>query len=203
MRRRNRIPADGQTNIDSIGKIVVLTMSVAFVVLALWLIATDRLKRPGYTLNLFYALMIILGGPIAYFFASATTRIELNSPSGRAWFGGGYAVSVFAVLFATRLVPPQHVYHLVRLNNIEEDVPAKQIAISEHSPAGAVFEDLSSDSGAYQFLCHFQPGSQDIKIRIKFSDDADFYTFVTTIRADSPPAELTLIRNPLGSNGEL
>ena len=181
-------------NLDAFGKLTGLLMSVLFFIFAVWFLMSGKLKGADQnTLNGFYALMIVLGGPIPYFFASSGELVKLRTPVGVICLTGGYAVVVAALYFVIAVIPSQHVWRLVKVVPPADDATARQVVLVDYSPPGSMFRVESAEgSRVFPFVLYFGP--EDTSIRATF-EVKDAYgprpcEPATLLRAGEPfPAE--------------
>lgn len=152
--------------LDTIGKIVGLIANVLFVAFAFFMIGSGRSNDlPDSSLRLFYALLIILGGPIPFFFVSSTTTIQLSTAWGKATIAGGYAIAIVAVFIVIKEIPPSGpIWRYVEVRG----VPADHLECSKMGSSGQLFMLApDSKSSLLRAVCKLNPGETvDITIKI-------------------------------------
>lgn len=159
-------------NVDALGKLTGLVMSVLFFIFAVWFLMSGKLEGAEQnTLNGFYVLMIVLGGPIPYFFASSSELVKLRTPVGVICLTGGYAVVVAALYFVHIVMPSQHVWRLVKIAPPADDDTVKRLVLVYSSPPGSMFRVESAErSRVLSYVLHFGPEDKDIKANFEIED---------------------------------
>jgi hypothetical protein len=158
-----------QIDIDTIGKLVAMCLSVVFVVFSLWYIGARRFSDAGYRemayLNAFF---IVLAGPIAYFFVNAATdKIKLSTGLGKIVLGGGYAVAVAALLLP-RMIPDEQVW---RCLTIKDGGAFTVVQPVDERPPGSVFPIMvDEEAGKHKFMCRFGAGEPEVTVEFKVND---------------------------------
>ncbi|MDB6025611.1 MAG: hypothetical protein JWM68_1834 [Verrucomicrobiales bacterium] len=176
---------------EKFGKIVGLVVSVGFIIFSCWLLQSGRFIAPTSTeLAGFYALFIILGGPIPYFFVSLATGLELKSWLGRFTVAGGYAVAVFAVVFVTNYVTAPELWRFI----VVKGELSSSISIECDSPNGNIFpisEANPSSHTSYKALCNLRDKA-GFKIAIFLRDDYGKYKQVAHTNVARLPEDLII-----------
>jgi hypothetical protein len=156
--------------VDFIGRLVGLMMSALFFLFAAYYLVSG--KAAGATqieLQVLYALMIILGGPIPYFFASATNaNVSLNTGAGRIWLAGGYAVSLAAVLVVMYVIPGHEVWRVIEFDNLKQKIPTRTINLWQDGGGSDVYRLQSDDSTPCRAWCRFRANVTAIGLTIRF-----------------------------------
>jgi hypothetical protein len=161
-------PPKGPLWLDSIGKLVGLLMSVLFFVLATWYLVSGNAGAAVIgQQQVFYALLIILGGPIPYFFVSTATSVSLKTPLGMCTIGGGYAIAAFAAYFVTSLIQEREVWRRFTLDNLEQKIESKEIQIWGTAADVELVKEASENGKPFEFLCRFEENDAQITVTIQ------------------------------------
>ena len=166
---------------DKFGKIVVLAMSVVFCVFVIWALSTGIITQWNQTaLGAFWFFVIVLGGPIAYYFSNTVSdRADISTPVGKATLVGGYAVSVAAYGVVTFFPPPdpkpvidplaQTAWRKCVLDNdLADDITdARSIVVTNLDGNGHLLEvPLVNERSRVEFYCCFDPKQKNMIVYI-------------------------------------
>jgi hypothetical protein len=165
--------------LDPVGKTVGLAMSVLFVVLAIWYLVsgTAAVALRGQQ-EVFYALMIILGGPIPYFFVGNATALSLKTPLGAFTVAGGYVVAIFACYFVTNLMTEREVWRRFALDNIEQRIESNRIQIWMESNAAELHKEEMEPNKPFHFMCFFHGNDAQAVVTIQIPDPVVGFRFI-------------------------
>lgn len=175
-RRRTTGGGEAGLEIHQVGKLFGLVLSVLFLILAilyLALLLTGALpSATDASSHLFYILLIVLGGPIPYFFASSADKVELKTPMGKVVLGGGYAV-VVAAMIVVIWVLPTGAWRQIEVKVPPEDATVRDVQVVDSVPAGSEVYKVESDAPGrlYKCVCYFGPNIPEIKARFTLVDD--------------------------------
>jgi hypothetical protein len=180
MPRPNRTTQPPSTDpLDYIGKLVGLLMSVVFFAIAIWyLVSGTASEATGQQQQVFYALMIILGGPIPFFFVSNVTSLSLKTPLGFCTIGGGYAIAIFACYFVTNLMEEKEVWRRFSLDNLEQKIASQNIRIWAGSGAVELHREVQEPDRPFQFICFFPENQTQVVATIEIPDPVDGFRFI-------------------------
>ncbi len=168
------LPGQPSTKIDALGKIVGLGLSALFLVFVMYLYLTGRLTSPTNTeRGVFFAVLIILGGPVPYFYVNMATKFNVQTPVGKISLFGGYAVAVFAAVFAVFLIPGDEKIRKLSLDNLARDIHSKDIKVQI---LGSHRDLLCVPSGdnkePYVIYCNFLSSSvKSARVKITFLEN--------------------------------
>jgi len=177
---QNPAPSNDQaSHLGRVGKLVGLLMSVAFFGLAFWYLTsgTAAAALRGQQ-EVFYALMIILGGPIPYFFVSSATSASLKTPLGRWTITGGYVIAIFAVYFVTTLMKEREVWRRFTLDNIEQKIESSRIQIWTESGGVELHKEGTELNKPFQFMCCFHGEDAKTLVIIQIPEPVDGFRYI-------------------------
>lgn len=94
--------------VKALGQVLILLVCIAFFcVLLVWIFrASSGQAMEPQQHQMLLVLLLILGGPICYFFATHQDKFEIKWMGGLFTLGGGYAVSFAAVFLVTKFIYP-------------------------------------------------------------------------------------------------
>ena len=154
-----------------VARILILLLSVAFFVFVMFCIGTRFFEDAGHrTMRVFNALLIILGGPVAFYFVNTIAKVELKTLLGAISVSGGYAVAIAAVLIPPLISQQEEnrlAWDLVKLANLKHSISAEDIHLIDSTPPARVFEVETGDSEAYQLICLFDPRQDDVSVTVR------------------------------------
>jgi hypothetical protein len=157
--------------LDKAGKLTGLVVSVLFFSFGVWYLSSGKLAFASQKeLGLLYAFVIILGGPIPYFFVNVTdTRAKLSTPLGQFSLAGGYVVAVLATVFALKVVPQdEHSCVHISCNNYDHDIAPTKIAVFPTERVYFTRSNVSDSQQQLEGLCYFHPGENSVSITLKY-----------------------------------
>ena len=172
----NSSSSDSKTTpiFNIIGKTIGLVGSIGFLCFTTYFLTTGKVKDMSITeIRIFYTLLILFSGPIAYFWISTGTKFKIRFGLGSFVVVGGYGIAFSIIYIVHILLGPPCVWRHISLDNYRHGIPPGLFEITPISTSGKVFPQPASKNpnSPYQFICYFSPETDNIEIILTFMDN--------------------------------
>jgi hypothetical protein len=162
--------------LDSFGKIAGLISSIGFILWAVLVLSFGRVRSWNQAeIEVFFALLILFSGPIAYFWVTTGAEVQMKIAGATLLMGGAYAVAFGIAAFVQQIRPltPKQVFRIIDLDteSSNPDQVVARVRSSFNGRAWVTSEDMGNSSHnwrAWTVIVRFDEYDPELLVDLSF-----------------------------------